>query len=129
MILPDAISAWCKRLPKANVTDWGRFYDTPGASHQEDIRQSLADSGIPTEFQKLLDVLMANSQENWWPEGLRTQEEREKRKDKYTQYALRRVPGKQAVVVMASENEHMSNDMIFKPGFVMIFREGVSDLE
>ena len=129
MILPDAISAWCKRLPKANVTDWGRFYDTPGASHQEDIRQSLADSGIPTEFQKLLDVLMVNSHEKCWPEGLRTKVERIKRRDQFKQYVLRRVPGKQAVVVMACENEHMSNDMIFKPGFVMIFREGVSDLE
>jgi E3 ubiquitin-protein ligase NRDP1 len=33
--------------------------------------------------------------------------------------------GKQAVVVMACENQHMSDDMSMEPGLVMIFAHGV----
>ena len=33
--------------------------------------------------------------------------------------------GKQAVVVMACENQHMAEDMIMEPGLVMIFAHGV----
>ena len=35
------------------------------------------------------------------------------------------VPGKQAVVVMACENQHVADDMIMEPGLVMIFAHGV----
>lgn len=33
--------------------------------------------------------------------------------------------GRQAVVVMASENLHMAEEMIMEPGLVMIFAHGV----
>lgn len=33
--------------------------------------------------------------------------------------------GKQAVVVMSCENEHMPDDLIMEPGLVMIFAHGV----
>ena len=35
------------------------------------------------------------------------------------------ITGKQAVVVMACENQHMSEDLIMEPGLVMIFAHGV----
>ena len=41
------------------------------------------------------------------------------------QYVCRRVPNKQAVVVMACDNAHMSDDMILEPGLVMIFAHGI----
>ena len=34
-------------------------------------------------------------------------------------------PGKQAVVVMSCENQHMPEDLIIEPGLVMIFAHGV----
>lgn len=34
-------------------------------------------------------------------------------------------PGRQAVVVMACENQHMPPDLILEPGLVMIFAHGV----
>ena len=43
----------------------------------------------------------------------------------YEQYVCRRIPGRQAVAVMACENMHMSDDMILEPGLVMIFAHGV----
>lgn len=33
--------------------------------------------------------------------------------------------GKQAVVVMACDNAHMNEDMLLKPGLVMIFAHGI----
>ena len=35
------------------------------------------------------------------------------------------VGGKQAVVVMACDNTHISDDMILEPGLVMIFAHGI----
>ena len=43
----------------------------------------------------------------------------------FFQYVCRRVPNKQAVVVMACDNAHMSDDMILEPGLVMIFAHGI----
>lgn len=43
----------------------------------------------------------------------------------YENYVSKRVPGKQAVVVMACDNRHMNEDMILDPGLVMIFAHGI----
>ena len=43
----------------------------------------------------------------------------------YEQYVCKRIPGKQAVVVMACDNTHISDDMILEPGLVMIFAHGI----
>ena len=43
----------------------------------------------------------------------------------YESYVCKRVPGKQAVVVLACDNQHMNPDMILDPGVVMIFAHGV----
>ena len=43
----------------------------------------------------------------------------------YENYICKRVPGKQAVVVMACDNHHMNDDMLLDPGLVMIFAHGI----
>lgn len=43
----------------------------------------------------------------------------------YESYICKRVPGKQAVVVMACDNRHMNDDMLLDPGLVMIFAHGI----
>ena len=38
---------------------------------------------------------------------------------------MQKIPGKQAVVIMACENEHMGESMTLEPGLVMIFAHGI----
>ena len=102
---------------------------TPDTDLQAQIRRSLADSGIPSPNvngqSQMLDDLMANAHERRWPPGLLTLETRQMNRRQYEQYVCRRVPGRQAVVVMACDNAHMSDDMICEPGLVMIFAHGI----
>ena len=125
----DAVRSWCNSLPRAKVTRWGGMISTPDTDLQAQIRRSLADSGIPSTNvngqSQMLDDLMANAHERRWPPGLLTLETRQMNRRQYEQYVCRRVPGRQAVVVMACDNAHMSDDMICEPGLVMIFAHGI----
>ena len=86
------------------------------------IRRALAESGCPP---LIINDLMENSHERRWPSGLSTLETRQMNRRFYDNYVCRRVPGRQAVVVMACENQHMNEDMLMEPGVVMIFAHGV----
>jgi len=122
----DAISIWCASLPRAEVTRWGGMISTPDVDLKAQIRRALEESGCPnTNDGQLLDDLMANAHERRWPPGLLTLENRQMNRRQYEQYVCRRVPGRQAVVVMACDNSHMSDDMIIEPGLVMIFAHGI----
>ncbi len=86
------------------------------------IKRSLVDSGCPDH---IVEELMSNAHERRWPPGLLTLETRQMNRRQYEQYVCRRIPNKQAVVVMACDNMHMSDDMILEPGLVMIFAHGI----
>ena len=58
---------------------------------------------------------MGNSHERRWSQGLNTLEIRQMNRRRYEQYIARRIPGKQAVVVMACENRHMGDFMVMEP--------------
>lgn len=141
-----AVATWCTSLPRAKVARWGGMISTPDAELQAQIRRSLADSGCPDQGEAsvvvpaaaagaaavgssstggLLDDLMANAHERRWPTGLQTLETRQVNRRLYEQYVCRRVPGRQAVCIMACENRHMSDDMIVEPGLVIIFAHGI----
>ncbi|XP_017586949.1 PREDICTED: E3 ubiquitin-protein ligase NRDP1 [Corvus brachyrhynchos] len=62
------------------------------------------------------------------PQGLATLETRQMNRRYYENYVAKRIPGKQAVVVMACENQHMGEDMVLEPGLVMIFAHGVEEI-
>ena len=62
------------------------------------------------------------------PQGLATLETRQMNRRYYENYVAKRIPGKQAVVVMACENQHMGDDMVQEPGLVMIFAHGVEEI-
>lgn len=113
---------WLATLRPARVRRWGGMISTPDTVLQSIIRRALSDSGCPTY---LLDELMANAHERRWPPGLSTLETRQVNRRRYEQYVTKRVPSKQAIIVMASENEHMGESMIVSPGMVMIFAHGV----
>ena len=109
---------WLSSLKQAHVKRWGGMISTPDLVLQAIIKRALLDSGCP---QCLINDLMATSHERKWPPGLSTLETRQSNRRKYEHYIARRIPGKQAIVIMASENEHMGENMIASPGVVMIF--------
>jgi len=118
----DEIVRWAGSLPRARVTRWGGMISTPDAVLQAMIKRSLQESGSPAH---IVNELMENAHERRWPPGLQTLETRQMNRRQYEQYTARRIPGKQAVIVMACDNTHISDDMILEPGLVMIFAHGI----
>lgn len=118
----NEIHQWLRGLQSARVTRWGGMISTPDAVLQAVIRRALADSGCPAA---ILNELMENAHERKWPPGLSTLETRQLNRRRYEQYVCKRIPGKQAVVIMACENEHMGESMTLDPGLVMIFAHGI----
>jgi E3 ubiquitin-protein ligase NRDP1 len=86
------------------------------------IRRTLTEMGCPPH---ILDDLMENCHERRWPPGLSSLETRQNNRRQYENYVCKRVPGKQAVLVLACDNTHMSEDMMVEPGLVMIFAHGI----
>jgi len=113
---------WLASLKPAKVKRWGGMISTPDGVLQSIIKRALSDSGCP---QHLLSDLMANAHERKWPPGLSTLETRQLNRRRYEQYIAKRVPGRQAIIIMASDNEHMGESMIVEPGIVMVFAHGV----
>lgn len=118
----DDVVRWAGTLPRARVTRWGGMISTPDAVLQAMIKRSLKESGCPSH---IVTELMENAHERRWPPGLQTLETRQMNRRQYEQYVCKRIPGKQAVVVMACDNTHISDDMILEPGLVMIFAHGI----
>ncbi|KAG1714583.1 E3 ubiquitin-protein ligase NRDP1 [Nymphon striatum] len=118
----DEVIRWTNSLQRARVTRWGGMISTPDAVLQSMIKRSLAESGCPAH---IIHEIMTNAHERHWPPGLCTLETRQMNRRQYENYICRRVPGKQAVVVMACDNAHMNEDMTLEPGLVMIFAHGI----
>ncbi|KFV63757.1 E3 ubiquitin-protein ligase NRDP1, partial [Dryobates pubescens] len=116
---------WVNSLQPARVTRWGGMISTPDAVLQAVIKRSLVESGCPTS---IINELIENAHERSWPQGLATLETRQMNRRYYENYVAKRIPGKQAVVVMACENQHMGEDMVLEPGLVMIFAHGVEEI-
>nr|XP_009912265.1 PREDICTED: E3 ubiquitin-protein ligase NRDP1 isoform X1 [Haliaeetus albicilla]XP_009912266.1 PREDICTED: E3 ubiquitin-protein ligase NRDP1 isoform X1 [Haliaeetus albicilla]XP_009912267.1 PREDICTED: E3 ubiquitin-protein ligase NRDP1 isoform X1 [Haliaeetus albicilla] len=121
----NEILEWVNSLQPARVTRWGGMISTPDAVRQAVIKRSLVESGCPTS---IINELIENAHERNWPQGLATLETRQMNRRYYENYVAKRIPGKQAVVVMACENQHMGEDMVLEPGLVMIFAHGVEEI-
>lgn len=118
----DELERWSASLQRARVTRWGGMISTPDAALQESVRKALLDSGCPLH---IINELMENSHERRWPPGLSTLEIRQMNRRQYDRYVCRRIPGRQAVVVMVCDNSHMGEEMLLDPGLVMIFAHGI----
>lgn len=116
------IARWLASLPTARVNRWGGMISTPDAVLQAVIKRTLIESDCPLW---LVNELMENAHERKWPPGLSSLETRQINRRRYEQFNAKRIPGKQAVVVMHSENEHMGESMTLYPGLVMIFAHGI----
>lgn len=86
------------------------------------IKRTLTEMGCPPH---ILDDLMENCHERRWPPGLCSLETRQSNRRQYENYVCKRVPGKQAVLVLSCDNGHMGGDMMMEPGLVMIFAHGI----
>ncbi|XP_063240199.1 E3 ubiquitin-protein ligase NRDP1 isoform X2 [Bacillus rossius redtenbacheri] len=115
----DEVLRWSSSLPRARVTRWGGMISTPDEAV---IKRTLSESGCPPH---IVDDLMENAHERRWPPGLCSLETRQNNRRQYENYVCKRVPGKQAVVVLHCDNTHMSDDMMVEPGLVMIFAHGI----
>nr|XP_046197997.1 E3 ubiquitin-protein ligase NRDP1-like isoform X1 [Oncorhynchus gorbuscha]XP_046198000.1 E3 ubiquitin-protein ligase NRDP1-like isoform X1 [Oncorhynchus gorbuscha]XP_046198005.1 E3 ubiquitin-protein ligase NRDP1-like isoform X1 [Oncorhynchus gorbuscha]XP_046198006.1 E3 ubiquitin-protein ligase NRDP1-like isoform X1 [Oncorhynchus gorbuscha] len=100
----NEILEWVNSLQPVRVTRWGGMISTPDAVLQAVIKRSLIDSGCPLS---IVNDLIENAHERNWPAGLATLETRQMNRRYYENYVAKRIPGKQAVVVMACENQHM----------------------
>ncbi|XP_055870807.1 E3 ubiquitin-protein ligase NRDP1-like isoform X1 [Biomphalaria glabrata] len=127
----EDLTRWVNSLQPARVTRWGGMISTPDAVLQAVIKRALVESGSPSH---VVAELMENAHERRWPTGLSTLETRQLNRRQYENYVTKRIPGfdefictsgKQAVVVMYCENQHMPEDLIIEPGLVMIFAHGV----
>lgn len=118
----DEVDRWVQMLPRARVTRWGGMISTPDTVLQESVRKGLIESNCPLH---VVNELMENSHERRWPPGLSTLEIRQMNRRIYDNYICRKIPSRQAVVVMACDNGHISEDMLLDPGLVMIFAHGI----
>lgn len=118
----DEVVRWSNSLLRARVTRWGGMISTPDDALQMMIKRALSESGCPPH---ILEVLMEKCHERRWPPGLNSLETRQNNRRTYDNYVCRRIPGKQAVLVLSCDNPHMSDDVMVEPGLVMIFAHGV----
>lgn len=116
------IQHWAQSLPTAHVCRWGGMISTPDSVLQANIKRALLESGCPPA---LCNELMENAHERRWPRGLNTLETRQLNRRRYEQFVTKRIPRKQAVVVLHFENQHMGDTMTVEPGLIMIFAHGV----
>lgn len=79
------------------------------------VKRALSESGCPPH---ILDELMENCHERRWPRGLSSLETRQNNRRIYDNYVCRRVPNKQAVLVLPCDNSHMADDVMAEPGLV-----------
>ncbi len=97
---------------------------TPDAVLQSVIKRALIESFCPSE---ILNELMENAHERRWPVGLSTLETRQLNRNHYVNFVCKRVPNKQAVIILACDNRHMPSHLVTEPGVVLIFAHGVDN--
>lgn len=121
----DEVACWGGTLGLARVTRWGGVISTPDVVLQTVIKRALIDTSCPLS---ILDDLMENAHERRWPVGLSTLETRQTHRHRYEEYVARRIPGKQAILILHYENQHMGGNLIIHPGIVIIFAHGIEDV-
>lgn len=104
------------------MTRWGGIISTPDAVLQTVIKRALIDNKCPSS---IINELMENAHEKHWPAGLNTLETRQINRSQYASFVCKRVPNKQAVLILACDNRHMPNHMVIEPGTILIFAHGI----
>uniref|UniRef100_A0A915IAD8 E3 ubiquitin-protein ligase NRDP1 n=1 Tax=Romanomermis culicivorax TaxID=13658 RepID=A0A915IAD8_ROMCU len=108
----EELQIWACSLPEATITRWGGMISTPDPGLQTSIRRALIECGCPSTCAELL---IDRAHERRWPRGLATLDVRQSNRIRYENYLCRRIPGKQAVVILSLDNLHMPREMICSP--------------
>lgn len=118
----DEVTRWSSTLNIAKITRWGGIISTPDAVLQAVIKRALIESFCPPD---ILNELMENAHERRWPSGLSTLETRQINRNHYVDFVCKRVPNKQAAIILACDNRHMPSHLVVEPGVILIFAHGV----
>lgn len=118
----NEITQWSSTMNIAKITRWGGIISTPDTVLQAVIKRALTDHGCPST---IINELMENAHERRWPSGLSTLETRQINRNHYIDYVCKRVPNKQAVLILACDNRHMPSHLVAEPGVILIFAHGV----
>ncbi|GAB1302926.1 E3 ubiquitin-protein ligase NRDP1 [Apodemus speciosus] len=103
------------------VTCCEGMISTPGTVIQTVIKHSLVESGCPAST---VPELIENTHEYSGAQGL----DRQMNRHSYENYVAKSILGKQAVLGLASQNQHMGNDMVQDPGLLMICARGTEEI-
>ncbi|XP_071444547.1 E3 ubiquitin-protein ligase NRDP1 [Hetaerina americana] len=117
----DEVIRWSNTLVRARVTRWGGMISTPEVALRTLVKRALSECNCPPH---IVDDLIERAHESRWPPGLSSLETRQANRRQYENFVCKRIPGRQAVVVLQCDNTHMSEDMMVDPGLVMIFAHG-----
>ncbi|XP_017029398.1 E3 ubiquitin-protein ligase NRDP1-like [Drosophila kikkawai] len=124
-----SLMQWGNALPLARVRNWGSLVSTPDIPMHVMVRESLRASGCPMH---LFNMMVDRCHEDRWPKGLSTLNARRESQHLY-QYVPRLLPplviGKPCVVVLGGDNTHMPPDLVPSLGMVLIFVDGVTELQ
>ncbi|KAH8244582.1 hypothetical protein KR038_008772 [Drosophila bunnanda] len=124
-----SLMQWGNALPLANVRNWGSLVSTPDIPMHVMVRESLRASGCPMH---LFNMMVDRCHEDRWPKGLATLSARRESQHLY-QYVARLLPplviGKPCVVVLGGDNTHMPPDLVPALGMVLIFVDGVTEMQ
>ena len=74
------------------------------------IKRALSDNGCPVS---IINELMENAHERRWPPGLSTLETRQINRNHYVNFVCKRVPNKQAVLVIEIIRKFSVNSCFF----------------
>ncbi|KAH8357025.1 hypothetical protein KR200_002317 [Drosophila serrata] len=124
-----SLMQWGNALPLASVRNWGSLVSTPDIPMHVMVRESLRASGCPMH---LFNMMVDRCHEDRWPKGLSTLNARRESQHLY-QYVARLLPplviGKPCVVVLGGDNTHMPPDLVPALGMVLIFVDGVTEMQ
>lgn len=113
---------WVHSLERGCVANWGALIATPDLVTQSKVQRALSESSCPS---CLTVKLVGNAHVSKWPPGLSTLEVRRANRRYCESYQCRKIPGEQAIVIMAVDNSHMNGNMVLEPGLLIIFSYGI----
>lgn len=125
-----SLMQWGGGLPLGNIRTWGSLISTPDTPMHVVVRDCLCSCGCPMN---LVNLMVDRCHEDHWPDGLMTLDARRENYHRLPLYVTHLLPslvtGKQCVVVLGDENTHMPENLRPVLGLVMIFVDGVEELQ
>ncbi|XP_017037313.1 E3 ubiquitin-protein ligase NRDP1 [Drosophila kikkawai] len=125
-----SLMQWGNGLSLATVRNWGSLISTPDNPMHVAVRECLCSCGCPMN---LVNLMVDRCHEEHWPDGLINLDVRRENFHRLPLYVTHLLPslatGKQCVVVLGGDNTHMPENLRPVLGLVMIFVDGVEEVQ